>query len=89
MSDNDTVKLPVGKNPPTLPPNVRPENQPKFLAYLHIRDMATDASVKSIGLTSLAERYVEKVIAGIMRNMNLDNYYVDDSEVELKAKGMK
>lgn len=60
-------------------------DQPKFLAYLHIRDMATDATVKSIGLTSLNASYVEKVIAGIMNRMDLDKYYVDDSEVE-KAK---
>lgn len=61
-------------------------DQPKFLAYIHIRDMATSAAVKSIGLTSLSERYVEKVIAGVMRNMNLEDYYVDDSEVEAKRE---
>jgi hypothetical protein len=57
-------------------------DQPKILANLYIRDIATDAKVSTIGLTSLSERYVEKVIAGIMNRMDLDKYYVDDSEVE-------
>ena len=56
--------------------------QPKILANLYIRDIATDANVSTIGLTSLSQRYVEKVIAGIMNRMDLDKYYVDDSEVE-------
>lgn len=57
-------------------------NKPQFLAHLHIKRMGTDETVKSIGLTSLSERYVEKVTMGLMRNMNLDSYYVDDSEVK-------
>lgn len=57
-------------------------NKPQFLAHLHIRRMGTAETVKSIGLTSLSERYVNKVMMGLMRNMNLDSYYVDDSEVK-------
>lgn len=57
-------------------------DQPKTLANLYIRDMSTDAKVRTIGLTSLSEHYVQKVIDGIMNRMNLDQYYVDDSEVE-------
>jgi len=57
-------------------------NKPQFLAHLHIKQMGTDEVVKSIGLTSLSGHYVEKVTMGLMRTMNLDSYYVDDSEVE-------
>lgn len=56
-------------------------DQPKFIAYLHVRDLATDGIVRSIGLTSLNASHVKKVIDGVTNRMNLDDYYVDDSEV--------
>ena len=52
------------------------------MAQLHIRDLESDEIVRSIPLKSTASGYVERVMSGLLRKMNLDEYYLDDSEGE-------
>ena len=54
----------------------------KYKAYLRIRRFDTREIVHSVGVRSLQHRHVERVMLGIMRNMNLEDYFVDDSEVD-------
>lgn len=52
----------------------------EYLAYLVVRTY-DGAEVGRVGVTSLSERYVERVMSGMLRQMR-DDCYVDDSEVE-------
>ena len=47
---------------------------------LHVRRLDTKEIVKSIEIQNDNQRYVEQVMMGLLRNMNTDDYYVDDSE---------
>jgi hypothetical protein len=53
----------------------------KTMASLHVRRFDTREIVHSVELTSTNDRYVEQVMLGMLRNMNTEEYYVDDSEV--------
>ena|SRR3990167_3241992 len=54
-----------------------------YLAFLRVRRTdKTRGLVKSIGLSSLSENHVEKARMGLLRNMDTDNFFVDDSEVD-------
>jgi len=52
------------------------------MASLHIRDIVTRDIVHSVVLSNTSERYVERVLRGLLRNINVDKYFVDDSEVD-------
>jgi len=50
--------------------------------YLYVRNLETNEIVDSIEIKNLSEDHVEKVMRGLLRNMNTDRYFVDDSEVD-------
>jgi hypothetical protein len=52
------------------------------MANLYVKSFDTGEVVKIIPLKSTGERHVERVMLGLLRNMNTDDYYIDDSEVE-------
>lgn len=47
---------------------------------LHVRRFDTRESVKQIDVTGKGARAVEKIMAGMLINMNTDDYFVDDDE---------
>ena len=51
------------------------------MASLHIKEIETGRIVHSVALKNTSERYVETVLRGILRNMDTDKYFVDDSEI--------
>ncbi len=48
---------------------------------LIVRRFGTHEIVHRIELSSIQERHVDRVVRGLMMNMNLDKFYVDESEV--------
>ena len=52
------------------------------LAYLRIRRFDTREVVRSVALHSVRRRYVERVMMGMLINMNTADYFIDDSEVD-------
>ena len=50
------------------------------MAALIIRRFSNDEEVSRIELRHTHERYVDRVMRGAMINMNLDEFYIDDSE---------
>ncbi len=57
-----------------------------YVAYLHIRSLKDRKCVKCVGLSNINENYVEKVMGGILINMNKDEYFIDDSDVDRARK---
>jgi hypothetical protein len=53
-----------------------------YPAYLVIRRLDDRSEVKRIGVSHLDDRYVGKVMSGLLRNMNTDDYFIDDTEVD-------
>ena len=49
---------------------------------IHIRRLSDGVSVHSVPVRSTSERHVERVVSGMLRNLNTDDYYVDDSECD-------
>lgn len=47
---------------------------------LYIRDFATRSVIDTVDVTGRSERQVEKIMMGMLINMNTDEYFVDDSE---------
>ena len=47
---------------------------------LYVRKLDTDEVVRTVPLSQTGDRYVEKVVSGMLRNMNTEKFYVDDSE---------
>ena len=54
----------------------------EYKAYLRVRSFDTREIVHSVGLSNLKESHVEKAMMGMLRNMNTDKYFIDDSEVD-------
>lgn len=54
----------------------------QFKAYLRVKLFDTRETIHSVGLTDLRERSVERVMLGMLRNMNTEQFYIDDSEVD-------
>ena len=50
--------------------------------------MSTYLRVRNLH-TRLSERHVERVMMGMLRNMNTDDYFIDDSEIDQARKGAK
>lgn len=59
-------------------------NEPKYLAYLLVKDFQGNV-IDRIGLSNISEHHVERVMSGMLINMNPD-YYIDDSEVDAARK---
>lgn len=64
----------------------KPMNAKKYLAYLRIRRFDTREIVHSVGVSNLGEGYIERVMYGMLINMNTDQYFIDDSEVDEARK---
>lgn len=56
------------------------------MADLIVKRMKDDTEVHRVKLASLSEAHVETVMMGMLRNMDLDNFYIDDSEVDEARK---
>lgn len=48
--------------------------------YLYVRDIETREVVHTVDVTGRNENMVEKVMRGMLINMNTNKYFVDDSE---------
>ncbi len=53
-----------------------------YPAYLVVRRLDDRSEVKRIGVSHLDDRYVGKVMSGLLRNMNKDKFFIDDTEVD-------
>ena len=60
---------------------IRMVTETEYKAYLRVRRFDTNEIVHSVGLSSTHWRHVERVMMGLLRNMDTDRFYVDDSEV--------
>ncbi len=49
---------------------------------VYIREITTREIVKTVEVKSPSPRYVEKLVRGMLRNLNTDDYFVDDSECD-------
>jgi hypothetical protein len=58
-----------------------------YLAYLVVRNESGE-EIGRVGVMSLDERYVEKVMSGMLRNMR-DDCWIDDSEVKNAREDME
>ena len=54
----------------------------EYKASLRVRSFDTREIVHSVGLNNIGHSHVEKVMMGMLRNMNTDQYFIDDSEVD-------
>ncbi len=61
---------------------------PKPICRIYVRQLSDQYAVKSIPIFSkMSENNHEKFMMGLLRNMNTDKFYVDDSEYDaLPAK---
>ena len=50
------------------------------MTALVVRRLSTKEEIHRIELHNKSERQVERIILGLLRNMNTDEFYVDDSE---------
>ena len=57
-----------------------------YKAFLHIRELKTRKCVECIGLKNISDNHVERVMSGILRNMDTDKYFIDDSDVDRARK---
>lgn len=49
---------------------------------IYVKEVATSKVVKEIDVTGKSERNCERVLRGLLMQMNREDYYVDDSEVD-------
>lgn len=54
---------------------------------LYVRKLSTREIVDTIHLSSHNQRQAEKVLRGLLMQMNTDEYYVDDSEIGVSVEG--
>jgi len=52
---------------------------------IYIKRISNDEVVKTIDVTGKSERHIGRCVAGILINMDTDNFYIDDSETEQEA----
>lgn len=53
----------------------------EYLAFLIVRNIKTHEEAGRVGLSHIDDRYVERVMSGMLINMGED-YYIDDSDVD-------
>lgn len=58
----------------------------KPLAHLIVKSFDGHKVIKKIALHNLDENHVERVMLGLLRQMDRDRFYVDDSEVDEARK---
>ena len=49
---------------------------------LYVRDFETRSVIKEIPISNTSARHVERVMMGLLRNMDTDRFFIDDSEME-------
>ena len=54
----------------------------KYKAYLYVRRIDNNEIVHKVGVSAVGEDYIERVMRGMLRNMNIDDFYIDDSEAD-------
>ena len=52
------------------------------MAKIYVKEISTGEVVKEIEVGNPSERRAERIMRGMLINMNTDKYYVDDSELE-------
>ena len=52
------------------------------MADLVVRRLGTREEVSRVTVTSRTQRHVERVMMGMLGNMDTDKFYVDDSEFD-------
>lgn len=76
--------------PATPPPDWHRDPAVLAIMKLHVRDLKSRAIVHSIDMGDrCSERELERVMLGLLTNMDRESFYVDDSEVvtnERKAR---
>jgi len=48
--------------------------------YLRVKKLETNEEVHKVEITNPTQRKVERVMLGMLQNMNTDNYYIDDDD---------
>ena len=56
------------------------------MADLVVRKLVSHEEVVRVPVLYLDENYVEKVMSGMLINMDTDNYFIDDSEIDAARK---
>jgi len=56
--------------------------KPQPVAYLRVRRLDTQEIVHSVPLQQSDLHHVERVMMGMLINMNTDKFYIDDSEAD-------
>ena len=51
-------------------------------ANIYVKRLGTNEVVDTIKFTGTSERKQERVMMGLLRNMDTDRFYADDSEVD-------
>ncbi len=54
----------------------------QYKAHLHVKEFKTRKCVKCVGLKNISPNHVERVMMGMLVNMNTDDYFIDDSDVD-------
>lgn len=52
------------------------------MANIYVRELSTDKVIHTVDVGNKPVDKIEKVMMGMLRNMDTDRYYIDDSEVE-------
>lgn len=52
------------------------------MASLVVRRLTDNEEVDRVHLTRTDKCHVERVMSGMLMNMNTDDYFIDDSEIE-------
>ena len=57
---------------------------------VYVRDFATRSVIKEIDVSRVSgTSNYDRFVMGLMRNMDLDKYFLDDGEYQAKHKGGK
>jgi hypothetical protein len=57
-----------------------PEETKKTRQVLHVRRFDTRESVRKIDVTGKSRSQVERVMRGMLINMNIDDFFIDDDD---------
>ena len=48
---------------------------------LYVKRVADDEVVSTVDVTGRSETQIERIMSGMLRNMNTEEYYIDDAEI--------
>ena len=49
---------------------------------LYIRDLNTREAIKTMPMSNSHPKHIERVMMGLLRQMDTDRFYIDDSEFD-------